>query len=347
MEETLGEILVTGGAGYIGSVITEILVRRGRKTVVLDNLTQGHCAAVAPGATLVEADLLDRPALKKLFAAHDFEAVVHLAAVSVVEDSVAQPLRYYRENVGGLLNLLEAMQEAKVRQLVFSSTASVYGLPEQIPITEHCQTRPVNPYGWTKLMSEHILADQHSAQGHNYVALRYFNVAGATKSFGEVHLPETHLIPRVLEVACGQRPHLEIYGTDYDTADGTCIRDYIDVRDIAEAHLVALDQVRKGCALYNLGSNRGYSVREVVACTEKVTGRKIPCVKLPRRPGDPPILLASYDKIQVEHGWQPRRGLEEMISSAWAWRVKHPMGYRKETRPARFQRQGRPTHRPL
>jgi UDP-glucose 4-epimerase len=325
----LGEILVTGGAGYVGSVITEMLVLRGRKTVVLDNLTQGHRAAVAPGATLVEADLLDRQALEKLFAAHDFEAVIHLAAVSVVGDSVAQPLRYYRENVGGLLNLLEAMEKAEVKQLVFSSTAAVYGLPRQVPITERCHTQPINPYGWTKLMGEQILADENSAEGPNYVILRYFNVAGATESFGEAHQPETHLIPRVLEVAGGQRSHLEIYGTDYDTADGTCIRDYIDVRDLAEAHLMALDQARKGCALYNLGNNRGYSVREVVACAEKVTGRKIPCMELPRRPGDAPALLASYGKIQAELGWQPRRDLEEMISSAWAWRVKHPKGYKK------------------
>ncbi len=321
------KILVTGGAGYIGSVVTEALVNRGREPVVLDNFTQGHRAAVVPGVPLIEADLQDTVALERLFAGCQIEAVIHLAALALVGESVAQPLRYYRENVGGLLNLLEAMQRVDVKQIVFSSTAAVYGVPQQVPITEDCPLRPINPYGWTKLIGEQILADCHAVFGLNFVSLRYFNVAGATESFGEAHHPETHLIPRVLEVALGQRQHLEVYGTDYDTPDGTCVRDYIDVRDLAEAHLLAVDAARTGCAIYNLGNDRGYSVREVVACAGKATGRQIPCVEFPRRVGDPPRLVASHQKIRAELGWQPRRDLEEMISSAWTWRQRHPNCY--------------------
>ncbi len=323
----MGKILVTGGAGYIGSVITEALVNRGREPIVLDNFTQGHQAAVVPGVSLVDADLQDYSALERLFAQHQIEAVIHLAALSVVGDSVAQALHYYRENVGGLLSLLEAMHRADVKQIVFSSTAAVYGQPQQFPITEECPAKPINPYGWTKLIGEQILTDCHAAYGLNFVSLRYFNVAGATESFGEAHHPETHLIPRVLEAALGQRRHLEVYGTDYDTPDGTCIRDYIDVRDLAEAHILAVDETRRRCAIYNLGSYRGYSVREVVNSAERITGRRIPCVECPRRAGDPPRLLASHEKISAELGWQPRGGLEEMIASAWAWRQRHPNGY--------------------
>ncbi len=323
----MGKILVTGGAGYIGSVVTEALANRGREPMVLDNLTQGHRAAVVPGVPLIEADLQDNVALERLFAQHQIEAVIHLAALALVSESVAQPLRYYRENVGGLLNLLEAMQRVDVKQIVFSSTAAVYGVPQQVPITEDGPLRLINPYGWTKLIGEQVLADCHAAFGLNFVSLRYFNVAGATESFGEAHHPETYLIPRVLEVALGQRHYLEIYGTDYDTPDGTCVRDYIDVGDLAEAHVLAVDAARKGCAIYNLGNDRGYSVREVVACAERITGRGIPCVEFPRRAGDPPVLVASHERIRTELGWRPRRDLEEMIASAWAWRQRYPNGY--------------------
>ena len=321
------KILVTGGAGYIGSAVTEMLLRRGYEALALDNLWQGHRQAVVREVPLLEVDLQDRPALEQVFAQHRIDAVIHLAAVSVVGDSVAEPLRYYRENVGGLLNLLEAMRAAGVRQIVFSSTASVYGIPSQIPITEQCAVQPVNPYGWSKLVGEQILADAHAAHGLNYVSLRYFNVAGATEFCGEAHHPETHLIPRVLEVALGQRPHVELYGTDYDTSDGTCIRDYIHVADLAEAHVLALAWGERGSSVFNLGNNRGYSVREVVACAEKVTGKPIPCVEYPRRPGDAPELVASHERISAELNWQPRFGLEEMIASAWAWRLRHPNGY--------------------
>lgn len=345
----MGIVLVTGGAGYIGSAVTELLLAGGHKPVVVDNLTQGHRAAVPPGVSLVVADLQDRAALERIFTEFPVDAVIHLAAVSVVGDSVREPLRYYRENVGGFLNLLEAMRAAEVRRIVFSSTASVYGIPEQVPITESCAARPINPYGWSKLLGEQILADARAAHGPACVSLRYFNVAGATEICGEAHEPETHLIPRVLEVAAGRRPHLELYGTDYDTPDGTCIRDYIHVTDLAEAHVRALDAVRLGApaagddsenagaarhggprrapTIYNLGNNRGYSVREVIERARRVTRRKIPVVDFPRRAGDPPVLVASHEKIRAELGWTPRRGLEEMIASAWEWRQRHADGY--------------------
>jgi len=256
-----------------------------------------------------------------------------MAAVSLVGESVRQPLKYYRENVAHLLPLVEIMLRSGCRRMVLSSTAAVYGEPAAVPISEDSPAVPVNPYGWSKLMSERILADtERAASGgegepFRFVSLRYFNVAGATQNSGEMHHPETHLIPRVLEVALGQRPHLELYGTDYPTADGTCIRDYIHVEDLAEAHVLALDRTRTNSGIYNLGNNRGYSVREVVDCAERVTGRKIPLVQHARRPGDPPQLVASHRKAREELGWKPRLGLEEMIASAWQWRLRHPQGY--------------------
>lgn len=323
----MGKILVTGGAGYIGSVITELLVSRGTAPVVLDNLTQGHRRAVAPGVPLVETDLSDQAALTRVFAQHSIEAVIHLAALSVVSDSVARPLLYYRENVGGLLNLLEAMLAAGVKKILFSSTAAVYGIPEQIPIAEECPARPVNPYGWTKWIGEQMLTDAQAAQSLHWISLRYFNVAGATEQHGEVHHPETHLIPRILEVALGRRPHLELYGTDYPTPDGTAIRDYIHVLDAAEAHLTALEHIGHGSQIYNLGSHRAYSVREVLACAEKATGRRIPYVESSRRLGDAPQLVASDERVRAELGWKPQRCLEEIIGTAWAWLRRHPNGY--------------------
>lgn len=321
------QILVTGGAGYIGSVVTECLISSGREPLVLDNLSQGHRQALPPSVPLIEADLQDPAVLPRVFAEYAIDAVIHLAALSVVEDSVARPLLYYRENVGGLLNLLDAMRAANVNRLVFSSTAAVYGIPARMPISEQCPVRAINPYGWSKFMGEQLLADAHAASGLNYISLRYFNVAGATERYGEDHRPETHLIPRLLEVALGQRPYLELYGTDYSTGDGTCVRDYIHVTDLAVAHVLALEAVEHHSGIYNLGNNRGYSVREVVACVEKVTGRRIPVVEFPRRPSDPPELVASHEKIRAELGWQPRHDLEEIVSSAWAWRQRHPHGY--------------------
>ena len=328
----MGKILITGGAGYIGSAITEMLSGRGAEVVVLDNFSQGHREALPSKVSVVEANLGDPAALERVFAQHSVDAVIHLAAVSVVGDSVSQPLRYYRENVGNLLHLLEGMRRAGCRQLVFSSTASVYGVPAAMPITEECPLAPINPYGWTKRVGEQILADEVSADGNGiaglrFVALRYFNVAGASHACGEMHHPETHLVPRVLEVALGQRAYLELYGSDYDTPDGTCVRDYIHILDLAEAHLLALDYTRKSSGIFNLGNNHGFSVREVVECARRITGHPIPLSEFPRRAGDPPRLVASHARARAELGWQPRRGLDEMISSAWEWRRNHPDGY--------------------
>jgi UDP-glucose 4-epimerase len=327
----LPTILVTGAAGYIGSVITERLVARGDTPVALDDFSQGHWDALPPGVEVVQADLCDAQAVEQVFAQHAIEAVVHMAAVSLVADSVRNPVRYYQQNVANLLPLLDVMQRHGCRRMVLSSTAAVYGEPSQVPISEDCPAAPINPYGWSKWMCEQILADVRRAPAEGapfeFVSLRYFNVAGATQRCAEMHHPETHLIPRVLEVALGVRPHLELYGTDYPTPDGTCIRDYIHVEDLAEAHVLALDHTKRAFGIYNLGNNRGYSVREVVECAERVTGRKIPLVEHARRPGDPPQLVASHRKALTELGWKPRLGLEEMIGSAWQWRERHPQGY--------------------
>jgi UDP-glucose 4-epimerase len=331
----MAKILVTGGAGYIGSAVTELLLARGHTPVVLDNLSQGYRAAVAPGAEFVHADIQDREALARVFAAQRFDAVMHFAALIAVGESVRQPLRYYRQNVVGFLNVLEAMRAAGVAAIVFSSSAAVYGVPKQDPISESCPVAPINPYGWTKLMDEQILADAAAIPNGvpplGWIALRYFNVAGATERCGEAHHPETHLIPRILEVAAGSRPHVELYGTDYPTPDGTCIRDYIHILDLAEAHLLAAEALLRGAALsqniFNLGNNRGYSVREVIACVERVTQKRVPVVISPRREGDSPALVASFEAARRLLGWQPRMGLDEIVSSAWAWRQRHPRGY--------------------
>jgi len=323
----MGNILVTGGAGYVGSAVTELLASAGYAPIVLDRFSQGRRGAMEESIPMIEIDLNDTARLRRVFAQHPIDAVVHLAALAIVSESVAQPLRYFKENVGGLIHLLEAMQEANVRKIVFSSTAAVYGTPEQTPLTEISPTLPINPYGWTKLIGEQILSEVQKAYGLAYVSLRYFNAAGATERCGEVHNPETHLIPRVLDVAAGRRPQVEIFGTDYATPDGTCIRDYIHIEDLAEAHLLALESGADCSGVYNLGSGRGYSVREVVTCAEKITGRRIPCVEVPRRSGDPPVLVAGYERISAELGWRPHRGLEEIIASAWAWLERHPKGY--------------------
>ena len=323
----MGKILITGGAGYIGSAVTELLAGTGYSPIVLDRFSQGHRGALEKSIPVVEADLNDPATLRKVFAQHSIDAVVHLAALCLVSESVAHPLLYFKENVSGLIHLLEAMQENKVRKIVFSSTAAVYGTPEHSLLTEDCPTQPINPYGWSKLIGEQILSEAQKAYGLAFVSLRYFNAAGATERCGEVHNPETHLIPNILDVAAGRRPQVKIYGTDYDTPDGTCIRDYIHIADLAEAHRLALDSATACSSIYNLGSGRGYSVREVVNCVETITGRRIPCEEVPRRPGDPPVLVASHDKIRAELGWRPRRGLEEIIASAWAWLEHHPHGY--------------------
>jgi UDP-glucose 4-epimerase len=321
------KILVTGGAGYIGSVVVERLLARGCEPAVLDNLAQGHPGSVPSGVPFAHADLQDLPRVNEFFEQFEVEAVVHMAALALVGESVRDPLRYYRENLGGLVNLLEVMRARRISRLVFSSSAAVYGMPDQIPISEECSALPINPYGWTKWMGERILADYRSACGLEYVSVRYFNVAGASERNGEIHKPETHLIPCVLGAALGRLPQVEILGTDYDTPDGTCIRDYVHVVDVADAHVLCLERLGNCSAIYNLGTGRGYSVGEILACAEQVTGSAIPYRIAARRPGDPPRLVASHRKIERELGWMPKRGLEEMIRSAWQWYQRHPNGY--------------------
>jgi UDP-glucose 4-epimerase len=317
-------VLVTGGAGYIGSVIVEVLLERGHDVVVYDNLVKGHREAIAPAARLVLGDVLDLSALTKALADHRIDSVVHMAADSLVGESVSKPEKYYRTNVIGGLTLLEAMRSAGAGKLVFSSTAAVYGEPEKQPIEESDRTEPTNPYGATKLAFEHALHWQARAHDLRYVSLRYFNAAGATEQCGERHDPETHLIPIVLDVALGRRPDVTMFGDRYPTDDGTCIRDYIHVRDLADAHVDALDALadaRVQSAVYNLGcGQRGYSVREVIAAATRVTGREIPVRLGPPRPGDPAVLVASAEKIRRELGFASKRqNLEDIIGSAWRW----------------------------
>ncbi len=317
-------ILVTGGAGYIGSVVTEELVKDGHEVVVYDSLYKGHREAVVPEAKFVQADLMDTSVLRRTLADDEIEAVIHMAADSLVGESVEQPAKYYRNNVIAGLSLLDAMRETEVRRLVFSSTAATYGEPAKQPIEETDPTAPTNPYGETKLTFERALRWYENAHGMRYASLRYFNAAGATELCGEAHDPETHLIPIVLQAAAGTRTHVTVYGDDYPTRDGTCVRDYIHVIDLARAHILALDILDERSAIYNLGcGGEGYSVREVIETAQAVTGRDIPVQTGPRRPGDPAVLIASSDRIKSELGWQPtRQDLNVIIESAWKWMNK-------------------------
>lgn len=321
-------MLVTGGAGYIGSVATEELIKAGYDVVVYDNLTQGHRQAVHPQAVFVEADLADRGALNSVFAEHDIQAVMHFAAHSVVSFSMRDPLRFIRENVGHAINLLEAMAAHDVKRFILSSTANVYGDPERIPIREEDRLAPGSPYGESKLMIERILHWCEVRYGLRFASLRYFNAAGASEAYGEHHDPETHLIPLLLKVALRQREHLDIYGNDYPTRDGTCVRDYIHLIDLAQAHILALEALDEGSRIYNLGNGEGFTVQEVVATAREVTGHPIPARIAPRRSGDPATLVASSAKIQRELGWEARSpDLREIIESAWRWQQAHPEGY--------------------
>ncbi len=322
-------ILVTGAAGYIGSVVTELLVESGHEVWALDNLQHGHRQAVHPKAHFVALDLRDGASLRELLQALRPEAVVHLAAEALIDVSIRDPGRFYAANVCGGLNLLEAMRIAGTERLVFSSTAAVYGEPERVPIPEEAPLRPINAYGESKLAFERMLPWYRRAFGLRYVVLRYFNACGATERYGEYHVPETHLIPILFEVALRLRPFVSVYGTDYETPDGTCIRDYIHVVDIARAHLLALEHLdRLEAAIYNLGNGNGYSNLEVIRTVEYVTGRPIPWEPAPRRPGDPARLIASAERIRRELGWEPLYpDLERMVASAWSWRVRHPRGY--------------------
>ena len=322
-------VLVTGGAGYIGSVVTEQLIGDGHEVVVYDNLSKGHRDAVVEGAELVHAGLSDADTLIRTLKEHGIEAVVHMAASSLVGESVEQPGKYYLNNVVAGLLLLEAMLASDVKRLVFSSTAAVYGEPEAQPIEESAPSNPTNPYGETKLAFEHAMKWFDRAHGLRYASLRYFNAAGATEHCGEDHDPETHIIPITLQAAAGKRSHVEIFGDDYPTPDGTCIRDYIHVVDLARAHIQALEALNEGSRIYNLGcGGAGYSVRDVIDTAQRVTGKEIPTRFGPRRPGDPAILVASSDKIKTELGWQPQyQDLGLIIESAWRWMQTHPDGY--------------------
>ncbi|MBN1660702.1 MAG: UDP-glucose 4-epimerase GalE [Anaerolineae bacterium] len=322
-------VLVTGGAGYIGSVVVEELIRAGDQVTVFDNLSQGHRAAVHPGAAFVKGDLADRDVLDALLAAHDFDAVMHFAANTLVGESMAKPFQFLGDNVHNGLNLLEAMVDRGVPRFILSSTANLFDQPERIPIDEAERIVPGSPYGESKYILERVLAWLDRTKGMRYAALRYFNAAGATEARGEDHAPETHLIPLVLQVALGQRDEIQIYGTDYPTRDGTNVRDYIHVLDLAQAHILALRALDHGSRAYNLGNGQGYSVREVIETAREVTGHPIPAVGISRRPGDPATLVASSDKIRRELGWQPRYPeLRQIIQSAWDWHRAHPGGYK-------------------
>jgi UDP-glucose 4-epimerase len=322
-------VLVTGGAGYIGSVVVEELLSDGHDVIVFDNLSKGHRASIAPGTEFVQGDLLNQKLLIDTLRNGDVNAVIHMASDSLVSESVAQPAKYYRNNVVGGLSLLESMQEAKVQRLVFSSTAAVYGDPARQPISEEDVTNPTNPYGATKLALENALAWYESAYGLRFASLRYFNAAGATGRCGEWHDPESHLIPIVLSVAAGIRAEVQVYGDDYSTRDGTCVRDYIHVIDLAKAHVLALGILSERSAIYNLGcGGDGYSVKEVIDIAREVTGKEISTKMGPRRAGDPAVLVASSEKIKSELGWSPGfQDLRRIIGSAWMWLQNHPHGY--------------------
>jgi len=321
-------ILVTGGAGYIGSIVVEQLVEAGETVLVFDNLHQGHAAAVHPGARLVVGDLADRVALDKVLAAFRPEAVMHFASYTLVGESMEQPFRYLGDNVTNGLNLLQSAVHYGVRRFILSSTANLFDRPRRIPITEDEQIVPGSPYGESKYILERILAWLDRLLGLRFAALRYFNAAGASAERGEDHRPELHLIPLVLGVALGKREHVTIFGDDYPTPDGTCVRDYIHVIDLAQAHILALQALERGSCTYNLGNGQGFSVKEVIETARQVTGHPIPAVVGPRRPGDPAVLVASSERIRRELGWQPRYPhLYEIIESAWRWHKAHPDGY--------------------
>ena len=323
------KIFVTGGAGYIGSVCVELLLDQGHEVVVFDNLTEGHRKAVDKRASFLNGDLREAEPIGVAMKNERPDAVMHFAANALVGESMTNPSKYFRNNVYGGINLLDAMVAADVRRFVFSSTCATFGPPDRLPMDETLPQRPINPYGESKLMFEKVLRWYDEIHALRFVALRYFNAAGASANFGEDHRIETHLIPNVLRVALGQKTHVEIFGTDYETPDGTCIRDYIHILDLAQAHILALNSQES--AFYNLGTGGGNSVREVIEVCRQVTGKDIPVVERPRRPGDPPRLIAASAKIKAALGWEPRfQSLDKIIESAWAWHVKHPRGYAAE-----------------
>lgn len=320
------KIFVTGGAGYIGSVCCDVLLNAGHAVTIFDNLSEGHRRAIDDRAQFVEGDLQDRQSLMSILRDAQPDAVMHFAANALVGESMQNPSKYFRNNVANGINLLDAMIDAEVKRFVFSSTCAIFGPPERVPIDESLVPKPINPYGESKLAFEKILRWYDEIHGLKFVSLRYFNAAGASEKFGEDHRTETHLIPNILKVALGQKPSVEIYGTDYETPDGTCIRDYIHIVDLTQAHMLALESPKS--EFYNLGTGGGASVREVIEAARKITQRKIDIVEKPRRPGDPPRLIAASEKIKRELGWTPKfQNLDAIIESAWKWHQKFPRGY--------------------
>jgi UDP-glucose 4-epimerase len=319
-------IFVTGGAGYIGSICSEKMIDSGHQVTIFDNLTEGHRAAIDPRAKFIEGDLANREQIAEAMNSAKPDAVMHFAANALVGESMTNPSKYFRNNVSAGINLLDAAVGAGVKKFVFSSTCATYGTPEKVPIDERLPQKPINPYGQSKLMFEQILHWYDKIHGLVHVNLRYFNAAGASARYGEDHRIETHLIPNILKVALGQKERAEIFGEHYATPDGTCIRDYIHIHDLAAAHMLALG--RETSSNYNLGSGEGFSVRQVIDIARKVTGAQIPAVVMDARPGDPPRLVASSHKITSELGWRPQYArLQPILESAWAWHQKHPDGY--------------------
>ena len=338
----MSNVLVTGGAGYIGSVVSRTLLARGHRVAVLDNLSEGHRAAVPDEAVFIQGDLEDQDRLEKVFRSQAVEAVMHLAAFCLVGESVVDPQKYFDNNLIKGIALLKAMRAAKVSRLVFSSTAAVYGEPDELPIREDHPTRPVNPYGLSKLIFEQILQTYHQAYGLRFVTFRYFNAAGAGRDCGEDHHPETHLIPLVLDQALrlkglkAETPQggLIVYGSDYPTADGSCLRDYIHIQDLALAHVLALEKIdEQSGSVFNLGNGQGFSVLEVIRQASEVTGQDIPYTLGPRRPGDPAVLVASSERARRFLGWEPQfPALRDIIHSAWEWHRRFPRGYENSAR---------------
>jgi UDP-glucose 4-epimerase len=320
------KVLVTGGAGYVGSICVEQLLDRGDEVIVFDNLSEGHRESIDPRANFIQGDLNDPKSISLAIKTSGAPAVMHFAASALVAESMMNPGKYFHNNVTGGLNLIQAMIEHGVKRIVFSSTCATFGIPDKVPIDESTPQHPINPYGESKLMFEKILRWFDQIHGLKSVILRYFNVAGASQKFGEVHRTETHLIPRILQVAIGKLPYAEIFGTDFDTPDGTCIRDYVHVLDLASAHILALSAEKSDS--FNLGSGGGTSVKEILETCRKVSGRSIPAIEKARRPGDPPRLVASSEKAKRELNWNPQfAGIEAIVESAWQWHAAHPNGY--------------------
>lgn len=326
-------ILVTGGAGYIGSVVAEDLRSKGGEVIVLDNLSRGHQAAISPGIKFYDGDIGDQHLVARICAENRIEAAMHFSAFAFVGESVEKPNIYYQNNAFQTMRFLDELLRNGVNKFVFSSTCATYGEPQYVPIDEQHPQHPANPYGWSKLFCEQIMKDYDAAYGLKFVALRYFNASGATETHGEHHEPENHLIPLILEAAAGRRPHISVFGDDYDTPDGTAIRDYIHVLDLSQAHLLAVKHLQAGgeSEFINLGNGTGFSVLEVVEASRKVTGKPIEAVTAPRRAGDPSRLIADSRKARELLGWKPQfADLETIIESAWNWHQKHPHGYEEK-----------------